>query len=565
MSFRWVEPAVADPAAVAACGPALGIPEPVAQILVRRGFSDPEAVKAFLRPHLGLLHPPERMHGMAFAAERLGLAVERSEPVLVYGDYDVDGITSTVLLTRVLRDLGGRADWFIPHRIEHGYGLSAAGLNAALRRPVKLLVCCDCGVGSPEQIRVARARDIDVIVADHHEPGPQLPETLALLNPKQPACHYPETELAAVGIVFKLCEALFTRFGRERRELYRYLDLVALGTIADVAPALGENRVFIKFGLLQLERTLNPGLRALLELTGLSGRPLTPGSVGFVLAPRINAVGRMGSAAAGAELLLTEDDAEAARLAELLEEENRFRREVDRRTLDEARAALAGFDRERQFTIVRSGAWHPGVVGIVASRLVEEFHRPVVLVAMGSDGIGKGSARSIPRFHVYRALAACGSDLLEYGGHAAAAGLRLHTSRIDAFTDAFEAHARVVLNTGDLMPEIRIDLDLSVLDLTELSQLLRHFAPFGPGNARPVLAVRNLELVGYPRVIGEEHVQMRVGRDGRTLDTIGFRMASRLKDVNPVAGPFAIAFTLVEDEFAGRSAMRGKLLDLRAG
>jgi single-stranded-DNA-specific exonuclease len=567
MSVRWVVPPSTDRALIDACGPGIGIPAAVAEILVRRGFTDPGAVKAFLRPHLGQLHPPSLMLGMDGAAERMVAAVERGEAVLVYGDYDVDGITSTALLVRVLRAVGANADWFIPHRIEHGYGFIAAGLAEVARRKPALLVCCDCGVGSVGEVQGARSLGIDVIVADHHEPGRTLPEALALLDPKQPGCTYPERELAAVGVVFKLCEALYARLGRPRRELYRYLDLVALGTIADVAPALGENRVFMKFGLQQLAATENPGLRALMELTGLAGRPLTAGSVGFVIAPRLNAVGRMGSAAAGVELLLTADEGEAARLAAVLEEENRLRRETDRRTLEEARTRLSQFDPERDVTIaLASPGWHPGVVGIVASRLVEEFYRPAVLVAVAPDGIGKGSARSIPRFHLYRALTSCGEHLLDYGGHAVAAGVRVQASRFAAFAGAFDVAARSALEPADLVREIRIDLDLELLDdCSRLHSLLQYFAPFGPGNARPVFSARGLQLVGYPEVVGEEHVKMRVTRNGHALDTIGFRLAPRLRDVNPLSGPFAIAFTLDEDEHRGRPVLRGKLLDLQAG
>jgi single-stranded-DNA-specific exonuclease len=565
VNARWIVPPAADPATVEACGPAIGIPAALAEILVRRGFTTPDAVKSFLRPHLGQLHPPDLMRGMGAAVDRLESALARDELVLVYGDYDVDGITSTALLTRVLRGIGARVEWFIPHRIEHGYGFSLNGLREVARRGPALLVCCDCGVGSVAEILAARELGIDVIVADHHEPGRTLPEATALLNPKQPGCEYPERELAAVGVVFKLCEALYARLGRPRRELYRYLDLVALGSIADVAPALGENRVFMKFGLQQLTATENPGLRALLDLTGLAGRLLTAGSVGFVLAPRINAVGRMGSAAAGVELLLTDDPGQAARLASVLEEENRFRRETDRRTLEEARERLAGFDPERDVTIALSSPdWHPGVIGIVASRLVEEFYRPVVLVAVAADGVGKGSARSIPGFHLYRALAACHEHLLDYGGHAVAAGVRLDGARFEAFARSFDEIARQSLAPADLVPEIRIDVDLELLDeCPRLHDLLEHFAPFGPGNARPVFSAGGLQLVGYPEIVGNDHVKMRVTRNGHALDTIGFRLAPRLREVNPAGGPFAIAFTLEENEHRGRAALRGKLLDLR--
>jgi single-stranded-DNA-specific exonuclease len=566
VNLRWVDPAPADSAAVATCA-GLGIPPSVAEILVRRGYVEPEAVKAFLRPHLGQLHPPGSMRGMSAAAERLRHAAEHDEPILVFGDYDVDGITSTALLVRVLRGLGARADWFVPDRRVHGYGLNARSLEEVLARRPRLLVCCDCGVSSAAEIRAARAAGIDTIVADHHEPGAEVPECAAVLDPKQPGCGYPERELAAVGIAFKLLEGLYALLGRSRRELYRYLDLVALGTIADLAPALGENRVFMRFGLLQLEGTENPGLRALLECTGLVGRQLGAGAVGFVLGPRINAVGRMAHAAAGVRLLLTDDADEARRLAGVLDAENRSRRETERRVLEEARGRLAAFDAEREVAIVLGARdWHPGVIGIVASRLVEEFHRPAVLVAIDGEGVGKGSARSIEGLHLHRALAACAAHLLEFGGHAAAAGLRVEASRLDAFHAAFEAHARAALTAEHLVPRLRIDLDLPALaDVSRLHALVEHFAPFGPGNARPVFSARGLQLVGYPRVVGEDHVRLRVSREGRWLDAIGFRMASRLQEVNPSAGPVEIAFTLEEDDWNGRGDLRARLLDFRCG
>jgi single-stranded-DNA-specific exonuclease len=526
----------------------------------------PEAAKSFLRPHAGQIHSPGTLAGIGAAVGRLREARDRGETVLVHGDYDVDGICSTALYVRALRQMGLRAEPFVPHRLVDGYDLSEAGIRAAVEAGARLILTGDCGIVAHEAVERARSQGIDVIVTDHHTPGPTLPAAAAVVNPNRSDCLYPDKGLAGVGVAYKVCCALAAELDYPAERLSRYLDLVAVATVADLAYLTPENRALIRWGLRVLAETPNPGLRALLESTGLADRgEVSAGQVGYILAPRINAVGRMGEAARGVRLLLTDDPREAAEIAATLEEENRWRREVDGRTLREAMRMLeAGYDPSRDRGVVlASEEWHPGVIGIVASRVVERIHRPAVLIALGEEE-GKGSARSVPGFNLYDAMRDCSEHLVRFGGHRAAAGCSIRPDRVEAFRAAFDARAAAGLTDDQLVPEVRLDLEVSLAEADEeLCRLLKHAAPFGIGNPTPVFLARGVQVAGQPRVVGGSHLKMTVASDGSTLDAIGFGMADRLGDVNPGHGPIDLAFKLEENHWNGRTRAQARLVDLR--
>jgi single-stranded-DNA-specific exonuclease len=566
LTRRWVFPDAPDPAAVERLCRELRLPSSLCRLLAQRGFGDPSAAKDFLRPHAGHIHPPQLLAGMGDAVARLRRAILAGETVLVHGDYDVDGICATALYTRALRAMGGRAVPFVPHRLEDGYDLSDAGIRAAREAGAGVILTGDCGIVAHEAVDRARRAGVDVIVTDHHTPGLTLPDAAAVVNPNRGDCRYPDKGLAGVGVAYKVCCALAAEVGFPEERLHPFLDLVAVATIADLAPLTGENRALVRWGLRVLAQTPNPGLRALLRSTGLADREIGASQVGFILAPRINAVGRMGEALRGVRLLTTDDPGEAAEIAELLEVENRSRQAVDGQTLAEAMRMLErGYDPDRDRGVVLAGeGWHPGVIGIVASRVVERIHRPTVLVALDGAGEGKGSARSISGFHLYDALRDCSEHLVRFGGHRAAAGCTIRRERVESFRQAFNARAHAALTEELLVPEVRIDLELALPEANgDLCRLLRHAGPFGMGNPAPVFVARRVGVAGYPKLVGQGHLKLVLAGDGATLDAIGFGMADRMDDPALTRGPVDVAFKLEENHWNGRARLQAKLVDLR--
>jgi single-stranded-DNA-specific exonuclease len=564
---RWVLRAPADPARVERLRRELRLPGALAALLVQRGFAEPEAAKAFLRPSPAQIHLP-RLAGIDDAVRRLRRAIESRETILVHGDYDVDGICATALYVRALRRMGALAEPFVPHRMSDGYDLSDAGIRAAQEAGASLILTGDCGIVAHEAVEKARRAGIEVVITDHHTPGPTLPAAVAVVNPNRADCSYPNKYLAGVGVAYKVCSALAEELGFPTDQLACYLDLVAVATIADLVPLEGENRAFVRLGLRVLAQTPNAGLRALLESTGLAGHgEISAGQVGFVLAPRINAVGRMGEALRGVRLLLTDDPAEATSIARVLEEENRARQEVEAATLREALAMLErDFDPEHtRGVVLASAGWHPGVIGIVASRIVERIHRPTVMIALDAEaGEGKGSARSVPGFHLYEAMQSCRELLTRFGGHKGAAGCSILAGRVEAFRAAFDAEARERLSEEQLTPELRVDLELPLADANEeLYSLLRHAAPFGMGNPAPVFAARGVRISGSPRTVGKNHLKLTLAAGSRTLDAIGFGMADRLSEPGLLSGEIDVAFRLEENTWNGRTRLQAKLLDIR--
>lgn len=561
---RWVRPAQPNELAVATLAAELRLPESICRLLCQRGYADVEPAKRYLRPRLDQLHDPALLLGMEKAVNRLARAVRERELIMVHGDYDVDGMCSTTLLLRAIRHFGGRAVPFIPRRIEDGYDLSMAGVDAAIHAGARVLITCDCGTNALQPVAAACAAGVDVIISDHHLPSGPLPHCVSVLNPKQPGCQYPDKDLAAVGVAFKIALALAHELDESEEPIFRMLDLVALATIADIAPLRGENRVMARHGLRRMAASSIPGIRALLRAAGLDAKPLSAGRVGFILAPRLNAVGRLGHALRGVQLLMTDDEHEANSIARELEELNRRRQELDRATLREASRMMSDLDLDSTFGVVLGGqGWHPGVIGIVASRLVEQHCRPVVLVALdGSEG--KGSGRSIRGFDLHAALTECSDLLIRFGGHKAAAGVTVATERMPEFQARFNEIARSRLTADDLVPEVRVDLDISLADATpDLEALLRHFEPFGVGNASPVLAASGVRMAGPPRILRNGHLKLRLADGGTEIDAIGWGMA----DIAPriaSAGQLDVAFRLERDEWNGESRLQARLADVRA-
>ncbi|TVP46259.1 MAG: single-stranded-DNA-specific exonuclease RecJ [Gemmatimonadales bacterium] len=542
----------------------LSLPAALCGVLVGRGMADPGSVRAFLRPRLEHLHPPAALPDADVAVDRILQAIDGGETILVHGDYDVDGVCAAALLTRWIRRLGGRAVPFVPHRTEHGYDLGPAGVAAATAAGATLLLTCDSGIVAHAAVGEAAAKGIDVIVTDHHLPGPTLPAALAVVNPLRSDSTYPESTLCGTGVAYKLAELLAERRGIDKADLYPLLALVALATVADLVPLEGENRVLVRYGLRYLAHTKDPGLRALMEVAGVRGE-VDAGQVGFVLGPRINAIGRMGAADTALRLLLAEDRNQALPLARELDAANRVRQEEDRRTLAEALDLLTRtFDPERDFGVVLAGeGWHPGVIGIVASRIVERIHRPVVLIALDGEK-GRGSARSIPGVHLHQALEGCAHHLGRFGGHRQAAGMDVAASAIDAFRESFNARVRDQLSSRPPVPRLGCGTPVSLADADDnLHRLLEYMAPFGIGNPRPVFQVRGVEIEGAPREVGDGHLKLTLSDGKGQLEAIGFGLARRRDPVGLRGTRVDALFQLRTHEYRGRVSLQARLLDLR--
>ncbi|MBI1920832.1 MAG: single-stranded-DNA-specific exonuclease RecJ [Geobacter sp.] len=557
---------IADDEAVGKISAHCSVSPLLALLLANRGMIEPLGAARFLSSTLSDLHDPFILLGMDAAVGRLCAALERGEKVCIHGDYDVDGVTSVALLASFMRAVGFHVFYHIPLRLEDGYGLSSTGLQRIAGQGAKVVVTVDCGITAMEEAKLARSLGIDLIITDHHTPGELLPEACAVINPLQPGCTFPCKTLAGVGVAFNLMIALRSRLrdqgcfaGRPEPNLRQFLDLVALGTVADVVPLLDENRIFVKYGLAELTSGERLGVRALKDVAGVDGE-VGCGAVGFRLAPRLNAAGRLEDAAPGVELLLTGDPQAAAAIAADLDTGNVERQALERRILQEAVSMVKGNPKlkGKKSIVLASDEWHPGVIGIVASRIVEMFHRPTILIAL-QDGNGKGSGRSIPRFHLYDALKACSEHLLKFGGHKHAAGLSIDEAILEEFTERFDEVAAGVLSPEDLTPELMIDAELSPADLTlELVGELASLKPFGMGNPEPVFVCRGME-VEDARILKEQHLKLRVAAGGLRFDAIAFNMASR----KPTGRLVDIAFTLDINTWNGRQSLQLKVKDIK--
>ncbi len=543
-------------------------PTSAATILAQRGITDKRGAAHFFRPSLADLHDPFLIAGMQQAVERIERALGDNERIMVFGDYDVDGTTAVALVYGFLARFTGNLTFYIPDRYAEGYGISTQGIDKAKEEGVGLIIALDCGIKSVEKVAYARERGIDFIICDHHLPGDQLPEAVAVLDPKRPDCPYPFKELSGCGIGFKLMQGFAQRNGIEFEELESLLDLVAISTACDIVPVGGENRILCHFGLQRINDKPRPGVRAILGMANVKKR-LGVGDLVFSIGPRINAAGRIEHGRKAVELLLAHEEQQAVAIATLIDGNNSHRQELDRNMTEEALAHIAEDEWQQSAwsTVVFNPDWHKGVVGIVASRLTERHYKPTVVLT-ASNGKAVGSARSVKGFDVYEAISVC-SDLLEqFGGHMYAAGLTMPLENVEAFRARFDEAVRAMILPEQRIPEEDVDLELR-LDAVDdgLLRVIRHMAPYGPGNMRPVFLARGVVDSGSARLVGEHHLKIRLlhpDAPRRSFDAIAFKQANWLELVRS-GKPFSVLYTLEDHEWQGRVSTQLNIKDIKPG
>lgn len=573
MKYRWILRPLPSTDVVADVRRALNdLPEALARALVLRGIDTFESARLFFRPSIGSLHDPFLMKDMDAAADRLVHALDTGEKILVYGDYDVDGTTATALLVSALRGMGGDVDYFIPDRLEHGYGLCEAGIEHAADTGARVVLAVDCGVTALKEARFARERGLDLIICDHHTPKEELPDAIAVLDPKRPDCAYPFKELCGCAVAYKLVRAMLQRLGKSPNHADAYLDLVALATASDIVPVQGENRILLACGLEALQASTRVGICKLAEIARLDLPTCTGRDIVFGIGPRINAAGRLGDAGRAVALLLEQDAERAGVIAAELERVNGERRTIDQGTLDSAieLAERQLTSRTRHAIVLHHPDWHLGVIGIVASRLVDRFYRPTILLGT-SNGYAKGSARSIAGINIYNALHACEDLLVQFGGHDFAAGMTLRIEDIPAFQERLDEAVGQMVTADVLHPAINVDAHLDLADIdTRFWAVLKQFAPFGPENDRPVFRANRIRLSRPPRTVGRggKHLKFSVRQDeaGSSLDAIGFGLGERSKELErswKSGEPFDLLFNLDENTWNGRTTLQIKAKDLR--
>lgn len=542
----------------------LNINHALCRILVQRGFYNFEKAKDFFRPQLQSLHNPFLMKDMDKAVQRILTAIEKKEKVLVFGDYDVDGTTAVACMYDFLCKIHDTTclDFYIPHRYREGYGVSKMGIDFAKENGFTLIISLDCGIKSVDLVAYAKTLGIDFIVCDHHLPDATLPAAVAILNAKQADCNYPYKELCGCGVGFKLITALAQHLNIDEEHYHCYLDLLAVAIAADIVPITGENRILAYYGLQKINSHPNAGIKALIFLGGIQ-KKLSITNVVFVIAPRVNAAGRMDDARKAVQLFIEPDYEKALVFAEMLHNDNSDRKEADSSITMEALEILnTNVElQKKKTTVVFSNHWHKGVVGIVASRLIETYYRPTVVLTLNGD-IATGSARSVPGFNLYEAIHACREHLLGYGGHFAAAGLSLLPQHIKSFADKFEEVVNANITAELLIPEIIIDTEVSFAELTQsFYSIICQMEPFGPDNMRPVFIAKNVQDTGYSKIVKEQHVRFVVKQDKFSFTGIGFNLAGKF---NLLQKPFDLVFTLDENEWNGNTSLQLKVIDLRS-
>ncbi len=544
----------------------LSISPIISQLLINRGMRDIDKIRAFLNSSMSELYNPFLMEGMHEAVSRIKRAVDKKEKILIHGDYDTDGVTATALLFFTLQEFGVEPAYYIPDRITEGYGLGANGVEEAVRIEADLVITVDCGISSHKEVDALNKNGIDVIITDHHQPPKILPNAYAIINPLQEMCAYPDKNLSGVSVTFKLCQAL--SFELNNRNFWKHLDLVALGTISDVAPVLGENRILVKEGLKLLKNSgSNKGIRALIEVSGIKKDKIGAFEIGFILGPRINAAGRLGSAGTAVELLLTDNDKRAGELAKKLNEANQERQRIEKSTLKEA---ISKIERDINFKdhkviVLHNEDWHAGVMGIVASRISDRFNRPAILIST-KDGIGRGSGRSIENFHLFEALSNCEGFLKEYGGHQYACGLTILEENLSGFIKLINELANNTMTKEDLVQSLDIDMDIDLSSLDyKIAEDIAGLEPFGEGNPEPIFCSRGLKLSRPVRVLKGEHIKFQVTDGNKNFEAIGFGMAKD-GDIELTLRnypSFDMAYTVSINNWQGANTIQLKIEDIK--
>ncbi len=563
---RWKINEIENEYLISSLADSLSISDVLAKLLILRNITDFDKAKTFFRPSLDFLYNPFLMDGMEVATYRVIQALTENQLICIYGDYDVDGTCSTALLYLFLKELGANVEFYIPKRLTEGYGISKSAIDYVKDRGTALLISVDCGITAIEEADYVKELGIDLIICDHHQPKEKIPNALAVLDPLKPNCNYPFKYLSGAGVAFKLAQGVAERIGK--RDLpFKYLDLVSLAAAADIVSLVDENRVLVKEGINLINTNPRPGIEALMESSNNKHGSLTSGQIVFTIAPRINAVGRLGDAERAVQLLITNEKDKAFELAKVLESENYQRRKIDEDTFDDALEILENSSDENDGAaiILHQENWHPGVIGIVASRLVERYYRPTIMLTT-VDGVAKGSARSISNFNIYEALKKCDDLLIHFGGHKAAAGLAVELENIDEFKLKFNQIVKESISEEDLSPEIHIDSKLKFSEITpKFLRIMEQFAPFGPGNMRPVFLSEGVEVANTPRIVGTNHLVMSLKQAGcdRNFDAIGFKMGEYLNIVNSHSSLIDIVYNIDKNERDGRIFTQLKLKDIK--
>jgi single-stranded-DNA-specific exonuclease len=538
---------------------------PLCNILVQRGIDTFQKAKDYFRPQLSQLHDPFLMKDMDKAVERILFAINNHQKILVFGDYDVDGTTSVATMYRFLKKIYSeeKIDFYIPHRYREGYGVSRRGIDFAKENDFELIISLDCGIKSIELIGYARSLGLDFIVCDHHLPDEELPPAIAILNPKQKDCNYPFKELCGCGVGFKLVTALAQRLGLHEKEYLCYLDLVVTAIGADIVPITGENRILAFYGLQRLNSSPCAGIKALIQLSNVE-KNFSINNVVFIIAPRVNAAGRMDDASKAVRMFIEYDFVKAKEYAEMLHSDNTDRKDADTSITEEALAMIEN-DPEmvsRKTTVVFQSHWHKGVVGIVASRLIETYFRPTVVLTLGEKIVG-GSARSVPGFNLYEAIHACREHLIGYGGHFAAAGMSMFPENVEAFSKKFEEVVSLSIDPYLLTPELIINTEISFKNITKgFYKIIEQMEPYGPENMRPVFVTKNVWNTSWSKIVKEQHVRFVVKNENVTLTGIGFNLAQKFPLLN-MNKPVDLVYTIDENEWNGETNLQLKVIDLR--
>ena len=562
MEKRW-NILEADSAKVAGLQTALKIHPILCELLVQRGIEDFDKAKQFFRPSLNDLHDPWLMKDMDKAVTRIAKAFDENESIMVFGDYDVDGTTSVATLYQFLKNIHPTIDFYIPHRYREGYGVSKMGIDHAKATGISLIISVDCGIKSTELISYAKELGIDFIICDHHLPDPILPPAIAILNAKQTDCGYPYKELCGCGVVFKLISALAQAYNLPDSSYLQYLDLVATAIAADIVPLTDENRTMAFFGLEKVNENPSHGILALLELAK-QNRPIRISNLVFAVAPRINAAGRMDDAKKAVQLFIEKEYQGALDVASLLQQDNLDRREADSSISEEAFAEIENdaAHLNKKSTVVFQPHWHKGVVGIVASRLIEKHYKPTIVLTQNGD-IVSGSARSVQGFNLYEALHACRAHLLGYGGHFAAAGMTLNIDQLDAFKEAFEKAVADRITPEQMVPEISINAQLPLDQISmQFFQIIAQMEPFGPDNMRPIFIAKNVRDTGYSKLVKEAHISFNLTQGNNSVRGIGYNMPDKI-DIVKSGKPFDIVFQLQLNEWQGKQSVQIQVMDLK--